>query len=124
MLKYSVVILLILLTAFQTFSKWCMILEYQANKEFIAKNLCINRARPACCCHGKCYLEKKLKADEGSQQMPARSALREEPPSELPSIPDIVPQRSYAVTKTIYASLVTGNIPQSFITDIFHPPGV
>jgi hypothetical protein len=36
-------------------------IEYAVFKEYIAKNLCINRTKPKSCCEGKCYLEKQLK---------------------------------------------------------------
>jgi hypothetical protein len=36
-------------------------IEYAINKDFIAKNLCINRNIPYSCCNGKCYLEKQIK---------------------------------------------------------------
>lgn len=36
-------------------------IEYAVNKEYIAKNLCINRADPHNCCEGKCYLEEEIK---------------------------------------------------------------
>jgi hypothetical protein len=36
-------------------------IEYAINKEYIAKNLCINRDKPHSCCQGKCYLEKQIK---------------------------------------------------------------
>jgi hypothetical protein len=76
--KYPVTILLILLIASQTFSKWCLIAEYQVNRDFISKNLCVNRSNPVSCCKGKCYLNKKIAAEESQQQAPGRSAQREE----------------------------------------------
>jgi hypothetical protein len=76
--KYPVTILLILLIALQTFSKWCLIAEYQVNRDFITKNLCVNRSNPVSCCKGKCYLNKKIATEESQQQAPGRSAQREE----------------------------------------------
>ena len=78
MIKYPVTIVLILLMGIQTFSKWCVILEYQVNKDFIAKNLCVNRSKPASCCQGKCYLTKKIAEDESQQQAPDKGGQREE----------------------------------------------
>ena len=39
---------------------------YQINKKYIAANLCENRAKPKSKCNGKCYLAKKIKAQEDS----------------------------------------------------------
>jgi hypothetical protein len=50
-----------------------MIAAYEINKDYIAKNLCVNRARPSCCCKGKCFLQKKLIADEEQQQPTGKS---------------------------------------------------
>jgi hypothetical protein len=37
------------------------IIDYLIHKEYIAKNLCINRNKLHSCCKGKCYLVKQLK---------------------------------------------------------------
>jgi hypothetical protein len=37
------------------------IVDYIINKEYIAKNLCVNRDKPKSCCKGKCHLVKQLK---------------------------------------------------------------
>ena len=36
-------------------------IDYLINKEFIAKELCENKDKPALKCHGKCHLEKQIK---------------------------------------------------------------
>jgi hypothetical protein len=59
--------------AVQSFSKWIIILGYEMNKDYIAASLCENRAKPACCCKGKCFLRKQLVADENQQQSSGRS---------------------------------------------------
>ena len=35
--------------------------EYAMNKDYISKNLCINKDKPHNCCQGKCYLHEQLK---------------------------------------------------------------
>lgn len=45
-------------------------IEYAVNKEYIAKNLCINRDEPHSCCEGKCYLEKQVKKSSESNNDP------------------------------------------------------
>ncbi|MEP6951485.1 MAG: hypothetical protein ABI863_19500 [Ginsengibacter sp.] len=73
-MKYIIAILLIVTIAVQTFSKWIVIATYEINKDYIASNLCINKAKPSCCCKGKCFLQKKLVADEDQQQPTGNSA--------------------------------------------------
>jgi len=45
-------------------------IEYAVNKDYISKNLCINRDKPHSCCEGKCYLEKQLKKSNDSNNDP------------------------------------------------------
>lgn len=52
----------------QTFSKSVLVLNYQWNKDYIARVLCVNRDKPEMKCEGKCYLCKKLKADAKKDQ--------------------------------------------------------
>jgi hypothetical protein len=37
------------------------IIDYLIHKDYIAKNLCVNRKKLHSCCKGKCYLVKQLK---------------------------------------------------------------
>ncbi len=39
-------------------------LDYNLRKDFIKKNLCENRFRPALHCNGQCYLAKRIAATE------------------------------------------------------------
>jgi len=45
----------------QTFQHALIVLQYQLNKNYIAKNLCVNRNKPQMHCNGKCHLAKELK---------------------------------------------------------------
>jgi hypothetical protein len=63
-MKLLLVPILILLVATQAFSKWVMLLEYEWNKEYIAANLCENKAKPKLLCAGKCQLAKKMAQEE------------------------------------------------------------
>lgn len=56
--------ILTFLVMLQSFSQWLIMAEYALNKNFIAKNLCINKARPQLRCHGKCQMMKKLAEEE------------------------------------------------------------
>ena len=63
-MKIVAVSILILLVITQTFSKWMMIFQYEANKDYIATVLCENKSRPQLHCNGKCKLMEKMQADE------------------------------------------------------------
>src|SRR5277367_1944336 len=62
----------------QSLSKWAIYFSYQINKDYISKNLCENRMKPGCCCHGKCYLAKQLAKDQNNQQSAGKNAQKEE----------------------------------------------
>lgn len=36
------------------------VIDYLVNKDYIAKNLCINKDKPKSCCKGKCHMVKQL----------------------------------------------------------------
>ena len=57
-------LVLLVAIAGSTFSKGIALLDYKLNEKYIAANLCENRNRPDCCCHGKCFLKKQLQKDE------------------------------------------------------------
>jgi len=61
----SVSILLICLLA-ATFSSSLMLLSFDINQNYIAKNLCENRNNPNSHCNGHCYLCKQLAQQEKS----------------------------------------------------------
>jgi len=56
---YTYILLSVLI--FYIFRPIIPYIEYAVNKDYIAKNLCINRDKPQNCCEGKCYLEKQIK---------------------------------------------------------------
>lgn len=61
MTRQSLAILLLSIYAVVLFKPLFPIMEYAMNKEYIAKNLCVNRNKPKSHCNGKCHLMKQLK---------------------------------------------------------------
>lgn len=53
-----------LLVLTMTFSKSITWLEYQVNRDFISKNLCVNKFKPLVHCKGKCQLIKKMAGEQ------------------------------------------------------------
>ena len=59
-----------------SFACTILVVQYQAQKDFIAKTLCENKNKPSKGCQGKCYLKKQLKkAEEAEKNLP--STLKE-----------------------------------------------
>jgi len=106
----------------QTFSKWIIVFSYEINKDYIAKNICINREVPGSCCNGKCYLQKKLASDEDQQT----------PFGKTTNTKDIQPEFffhelvhiSFAIIPVVKhaSSFYINGTSQEYIASIFQPP--
>ncbi|HJW15675.1 MAG TPA: hypothetical protein VJ499_01065 [Flavisolibacter sp.] len=124
-MKILAAILLSLVILLQSFSKWIIMADYEINKNYISKNLCINKKRPKLHCNGKCQLMKKLAEEEkqnstnGNDQGKVKSQ-------------DIVFFHSAQVFQP-YNCVLLRSHPSSYIyngdydtpiSSIFHPPSV
>jgi hypothetical protein len=98
---------------------------YQANKAYIAQNLCENRNRPQKNCCGKCYLRKQMKKVEDGSSTSKKGQVKTEK-SEVSEF--VVTDRFIAVAHTTFETFpsntpVTGNFHgYDLMADIFHPP--
>ncbi|HEY4290374.1 MAG TPA: hypothetical protein VGN00_24910 [Puia sp.] len=122
MVKYPVTILLLLLIALQTFSKWCLIAEFRINRDFIAKNLCVNRLTPYSCCKGKCYLNKKMAADESQQQVPGKGSQRDETLLQVHKPGNLLPEPVFFVTVIHHSTPYRESDSQDWPSRFFTPP--
>jgi|WetSurMetagenome_2_1015567.scaffolds.fasta_scaffold13775_5 hypothetical protein len=60
MKKLVRILICIVLTAGYVVRPVAPFIEYVIRKNYIEKNLCINRDVKESCCHGKCYLDRQL----------------------------------------------------------------
>ncbi|GAB3897211.1 hypothetical protein GCM10028803_15460 [Larkinella knui] len=74
---------LLIATLLPGFSQWGTIAYYHANKEYIAKVLCENRAKPELHCDGQCYLAKKLHAQQEQQDKATTERVQKTPDFQL-----------------------------------------
>jgi len=76
MFKRFLAILLIFAMTATSFQRYFVYASFELNKDYIAKNLCINRSRPWLHCNGKCYFMKKLRqAEENEKKQTAKDNL-------------------------------------------------
>ena len=124
-MKWITGLILLFLVAAQSFSPWITIGQYAINKEYISKNLCINKDRPKLHCNGKCQLMKKL-AEEEKQNAPAESSLGKNKTSLEWYWQDLPPQEITALAglKTLWPSLDASSLCTSDPRSVFHPPSV
>ncbi|MFC5410048.1 hypothetical protein ACFPMF_12060 [Larkinella bovis] len=75
--------ILLIATLLPTVSQWGTIAYYHANKDYIAKVLCENRAKPQLHCDGHCYLAKKLNAQQEQQDQETTERVQKTPDFQL-----------------------------------------
>lgn len=101
-------------------------IEYAVNKNFIAKNFCINSDKPHSCCEGKCYLEKQLKNSSDSNNDPkdnnTNKKVQNEDVKEFLSPHVTIPK----VFGTNTTQLINPKIPLTtrYLSAIFIPPKI
>jgi hypothetical protein len=53
------------------------VIDYLINKDYIAKNLCVNKDKPKSCCKGKCHMVKQLqKTNKNTESDPKNTSSR------------------------------------------------
>lgn len=78
-MRQALIYVLLVATLLPTVSSWGTIAYYQVNRDYIARVLCENRARPDLHCDGKCYLAKKLKAQQDKQDKETTDRVQNSP---------------------------------------------
>jgi hypothetical protein len=72
--KRTIAIIFILLLSAQYIFKLGIITYFEANREYIAEVLCVNKAKPITMCYGQCFLDRNLSAFEDEDStVPATS---------------------------------------------------
>ncbi len=123
MFKQCSVFLLLLAVIATTFSRTVIVVNFYANQDYIAKNLCENRAKPMMRCCGKCQLRKRLShQDNQDKNDPER---RGENRSLVFFHDELSPFLSAPIRDTHILSyaLFSSKEPVDRALAIFHPPG-
>jgi hypothetical protein len=98
--------------------------SFKINQDYIAKNLCENRAKPKMQCNGKCQLMKKLKQADKEEQKQIPQTLKEKYEllycHNLTSF-SIEKRNIFAETKKSFFDYQF-HFNTSYNTDIFRPP--
>ncbi|WP_229216502.1 hypothetical protein [Dyadobacter sp. 3J3] len=100
-------------------------LDFEIRRDYIVKNLCINRERPLMLCNGKCYLAKKMAALDEQEKRQAESDYMTKlldhvmDSRQLAFIPFSV---SYKIRKILLFNYTSPPPARIAVDDIFHPP--
>lgn len=120
------VLALILLTIIfiQSTSQLWITASFFANRDFIARVLCINKDEPSSACKGACQLKKQIEKDKEHQERSNVDAKAKEvliflvlEVRQLLSIPEF--ERT---EKSFQNTYFNTDLPQGFSNSIFHPP--
>jgi hypothetical protein len=115
-------ILLMTIVLVQIAGKWIILADYALNKEFIARTLCINKAKPALHCNGKCHLRKQLEKEEtGGAQEQNKNYSFQEVFCDNETSYRIQPITPLAVTVPVTNTVL---YTSSYAVSVFHPPSV
>ncbi len=125
-------ILLLLIYGTEILAPAMPFVDYYVNKDYIEKNLCINRDNPEMHCHGKCHLKKEIYMimdDQSEKSDPAKKS----------TVPQKIKEylvRVYSIVSLEFVEIVEafdlkpvipgflGHVFKGFKNDIFHPPPV
>lgn len=122
-MKKAVLYFLLLLFVFQCTSNFWIISSFYINREFIAKELCVNRFDAIPVCKGKCFLDKKL-ADhqKDEQRFPNLKEKETQFYYVVESDPTnhLVPGANYETTLVVIKK--EDRLTSAFLYSIFHPP--
>lgn len=97
--------------------------DYAINKDFIEKNLCVNRDIPHNCCEGKCYLDKQLKnsiENDNPKENNTHKRVQNEDLNEFVKTKTAIVQ--LFATKMIYLNLMEPFTSSLYLTEVFIPP--
>jgi hypothetical protein len=98
-------------------------IEYVVNKEYIEKNLCVERADPENNCHGKCHLHEQLEKQGKPLDADTNDNNKIVPDKKLDDhiICSITFPGLFANKIILYGSY-SDSLTELFIFDIFIPP--
>ncbi len=105
-----------------TFNKAIALLDYKLNENYIASTLCENKDKPACCCHGKCFLKKQLQKDEGNDKNTSSNTKDKFDVSLFCETSNQNEFSEFNFTKKFSDNYLLKN-SSAFISSVFHPPG-
>lgn len=120
-MKRIVAIFFLITFVFQSTSTLWIMASFYVQRDYISKNLCVNRFDAIPVCKGQCYLNKQLKENEKKEQ----------------NLPDLKQKEiqlfvqnnlSFEFTKTIFEERLNtlhtkdNFLSSEYVFSIFHPP--
>jgi hypothetical protein len=120
-MKALIAILLLAGILLQTSAKLAIIINFEANREYIAKNLCEKKDEPDSCCKGSCQLNRSLE-DEEKQESPDPGADIKEKFETLTCTLNDKDQLFVYETSIAFVEYYRLKKPVNLSNSVFHPP--
>lgn len=103
-MKKALCILVLFAVVLQTTASGVIYFQFEINRSYIAKTLCIKKEEKGNCCQGSCHLKKQLTEAENKEKSPASPNIK------IPS-PLLFCQNNQN----------TGILPAPYTADLFSP---
>lgn len=125
-MRTCILYLLLMATLLPTVSSWGIIAQYQLDKDYIARILCENRDRPELHCDGKCYLAKRLKAQQDKQDKETTERVQKTPSIQLfcTNTTDFSCLPAYLIHRERTAFVYQFTAYSAPLSPIFQPPTI
>jgi len=120
-MKAFVAILLLAGILLQTSAKLAIIINFEANREFIAENLCEKKDEPDSCCKGSCQLNKSLEEEEKQESSVPGTDIKEKFETLTCTLNDRDQLFIYETTINFVEYYMLKK-PVKLSNSIFHPP--
>lgn len=98
------------------------LMQYSLNKNFIAENLCENKAKPEMHCNGKCYLSKKLAKGNDNQDAQNQKGGTKITITDFCESIDKTSFKLSPLNLQYFAFYNVSGVPDRNITAVFRPP--
>jgi hypothetical protein len=120
MLRKAAVWILLFVMIFETSGKTMLLLSFEMNRDFIAKELCVKKDIPDNCCKGSCQLTKELKEQDERESKSFPSVVVK---SEVMFFLDITSLKYYLPSMVMYFVGLHENMLSGVALKLLRPPG-
>jgi hypothetical protein len=120
MLRKAAVWILLFVMIFETSGKTMLLLSFEMNRDFIAKELCVKKDIPDNCCKGSCQLTKELKEQDERESKSFPSVVVK---SEVMFFLDITSLKYYLPSMVMYFVGLHENMLSGVALNLLRPPG-
>jgi hypothetical protein len=103
-MKKALCILVLFAVVLQTTASGIIFIQFELNRSYIAKNLCVKKEEKGNCCQGSCHLKKQLTEAENKEKSPVSPNIK------IPSL-----------LLFCQSDQRTGILPAPFAADLFSP---